>query len=82
MDSLKETNMNTDKLTSESNIEYCHRIAAQIPAEKIVNDLMRYIKDELRRQKLPLWSHVGAATSHGSGVASAIVQRFAPELDS
>jgi len=67
-------------LPGESNTDWCIRAAASIPAEEIVKDLMRYIQHELRRKKLPLWSHVGAATSHGSGVASAIVCRFMPEL--
>lgn len=67
------------KEPNESNDAYCRRIASIQSSEAIVCDLLVYIakKDPSR----PMWSHIGMATSHGSGVSKAIQDRFLPDWE-
>jgi hypothetical protein len=70
-------------MSDESNWERCLRLAREIPPEKLVRDLLAYLhrveKKKRRGVRYPLWSTVGEATSHGSGVSSAIVELYGPE---
>lgn len=68
-----------DKLETETNAEWCDRAAASIPAEEIVRQMIMFY--HRRSRGVPVWSKVGEIVGHGSGVSSAIVRRFCPELD-
>lgn len=58
----------------EDNWSMCQRLARQIDKCMLIQKLLLYIhKNRPRRNKgFPLWSLVGEATSHGSGVSGAI----------
>lgn len=68
-----------DKDPAETNFEYCRRVAAGYSAEEILTLVLKHLAT--KRRGRPVWSFVGEATSHGSGVSSAIVERFCPGLD-
>ena len=68
------------KLPNESNWEWCQRYVDHYDPSVIIRDLLIYIDQDRRRGDLtPLWSKVGCATGNGSGVASAIVNKYLPE---
>ena len=66
------------KLPDETNWQFCQRVAAAVPSDEMTKGLLEWILAQpwFKRKKLPLWSIVGQVTSSGSGVSSAIVQRF------
>ena len=66
------------KLPEETNWQFCQRSAAAVPSDEMVKLLLEWILKQpwFKRRRLPLWSIVGELTSHGSGVSSAIVERF------
>ena len=73
-------NKDVPKLPNEGNWEWCQRYANEIPPDIIIRALLIYIDENARRGDLtPLWSKVGAATGNGSGVSSAIVNKYLPE---
>ena len=71
------------KLPDESNWDFCNRLADSIPPAEIVKVLLKFIKrTEMKKGRMrarPLWSIVGDATTHGSGVSSAIVRKYLGE---
>lgn len=68
---------------SETNWQRCLRLAREIGKTELIRKLLKYIAEKeskvRHRSKLPLWSIVGEATCHGSGVSSAIVELYYPE---
>jgi hypothetical protein len=70
-----------EKLPEETNWEFCQRVAAAKDPKKLVTELLRYIHTHRKRadKNVPLWSFVGEATNHGSGVSCAIVDLYFPE---
>lgn len=72
-----------EKLPAESNWDYAMCIARGIDKDVLIHDLLKHIErmgEKSRTTKgLPFWSIVGAATSHGSTVSSAIVAIYFPE---
>jgi len=68
-----------EQMPGESNSDWCERAAATIPAEEVLHALVLYFDAEARRtnkSRYLIWSHIGAAMGHGSGVAAAIAERF------
>ena len=66
-----------EMLPDEDHLAWCQRAAASIPAECIAKELLLFIEANRKRgDKQPLWSKVGEAMCHGSGVSSAIVERL------
>lgn len=76
------TEKQTSKIVGESNESYAMRLARAIPKDELIHDLLAHIErltSKGRNRGLPLWSHVGEATSHGSGVSASIVAIYYPE---
>lgn len=68
-----------EKPPEEPNLDWCKRAAASIPPEALLREIMLYLTRRAKRKGVPPWSEVGDLTGHGSGVASAIYERFKPE---
>jgi hypothetical protein len=68
-----------EKRQDESNAAWCRRAAESIPAESICRQLVMYLLRREKQRKAQAWSVMGQITGHGSGVASAIVDRFQSE---
>lgn len=60
----------------EDNWAWCLRAADSIPAEVILHKIILHLDSEEKKRGSPTWSVVGGWLGHGSGVASAITQRF------
>lgn len=68
-----------EQLPGESNQDWCRRVAEGIPAEEVLHAMVLYFDAESRRRRrsrLDFWSRIGEAMGHGSGVSSAIAERF------
>lgn len=67
-----------------TNDERIQKIVDGIDKDELIGQLLRKIESlaAKKRYLYPLWSHVGEATMHGSGVSSGIVRRFYPECKS
>lgn len=57
---------------AEDNWTMCKRLASEIPKDELIKMLLKQIASMRKRNPSPLWSYVGEATSHGSGVSAAI----------
>lgn len=68
---------------SETNWQRCLRLAHEIEKDDLIRELIKALHEkELRKKsgtRRPLWSVVGEAVGHGSGVSSAIVEIYYPE---
>ena len=62
-----------DKSPSETNQEYCRRVAEAVDKDELIRSLVLLLQS---KTKSPAWSVIGAATSNGCGVSTAIAQRF------
>lgn len=68
-----------DLLPGEGNWEWCKRAADAIPAEEIVRALVQRLKEKKPKRGRPArepWSYIGDLLGHGSGVSSAIVEKY------
>lgn len=66
-----------DKQIGEDNGVWLRRAVRSIPPEFLVARLLEYIDQNRKRgDKTPLWSKVGEATTHGSGISSEIVNYY------
>jgi hypothetical protein len=68
----------------EDNWTRCERLAREIPPAEIIRQLLLQIHRMRKRadKGLPLWSFVGEATNHGSGVSAAICSVYGINPDS
>lgn len=67
----------------EDNWTRCQRLAREIDKDMLIRALLMQIaKMRKPRDRFPLWSFVGDATSHGSGVSSAICSIYGIHGDS
>ena len=66
-------------MPGEDNWEWCKRAAATIPADELMCLVVRYLDRREKRRGSPTWSVIGEITGHGSGVSTAIVERFRRE---
>lgn len=68
----------SDILPGEPNYDYCLRYARGIDKDDLIRCLLAQIATMRKRSEknLPLWSFVGAATSHGCGISTAIVEVY------
>lgn len=75
---MSEKPIIVERIEGESNWEWCERMAKAQPSELIIGKLLDYIDKVERRKhdKQPLWSKVGYALGHGSGVSQAIVALY------
>ena len=73
-------NRSHDKLPNESNWDMCIRKAKLIDKTLLIQCLLKQIEamGKRGRMKVPLWSYVGEATSHGCGISTAIVNLYLP----
>jgi hypothetical protein len=79
---MYECHLNIEKQPGESNIDYCKRYAETIDKESLIRCLLHQIKKmRPKRDRCDLWSYVGEATSHGSGISSAIVDLYAKDAE-
>lgn len=62
-----------NKLETETNAEYCQRVADNIDKDELIRALIILLQTKTRREA---WSVVSEATSNGSGVSSAIANKF------
>jgi hypothetical protein len=71
----------SEQQQQESNWDRCMRMAAEISKDELIRDLIMYIHTHRTRSErgMPLWSLIGDATSHGSGVSTAIMRTYWPE---
>jgi hypothetical protein len=68
-----------EHLTGEDNWAWCQRAAAAIPAEALMRQLVEYLDKRpisKKRRRAETWSTLGMIFGHGSGVSSAIAERF------
>lgn len=58
----------------EDNWTKCKRMARELDRDELIRNLLMQIASmrRPRERNVPLWSFVGEATSHGSGVSSAV----------
>lgn len=68
----------------EDNWTRCQRLAREIDKDDLIRSLLVQIANmRTRAQKsFPLWSFVGEATSHGSGVSTAICYVYGVDSES
>lgn len=68
----------------EDNWARCQRLAREIDKDELIRSLLLKIAQmrKPRDRNLPLWSYVGEATNHGSGVSGAICRVYGVDADS
>lgn len=62
----------------ETNWDRCKRLAREIDKDTLIQQLLAQIGKMRKKteKSIPLWSFVGEATMHGSGVSSAICEVY------
>ncbi len=66
---------------TETNWERCQRLAREIDKDDLIRQLLTHIARTRRPKRLPLWSFVGEATMHGSGVSCGICAVYGLDSD-
>lgn len=64
-----------DKLPDESNEAYCRRVARTLDKDELIFRFISHLAETPPKNK-PLWSKVGYALGHGSGVSSEIIEEY------
>lgn len=73
---MKRTYTLPEQLPGEDNWQWCKRAADAIPPEVIVRALVDYLKTRKKARRVEPWSFIGQLLGHGSGVSSAIVDKY------